>query len=68
MTLLVDDRKFQTGPLRLHFWEREKLQLDQALNLGLVSWALAEMTSFEAHGFLIMLSFKEKWYVKFWNN
>ena len=34
-------RKFQPGRLRLHFWERLKLQVDQALNLGLVSWAFS---------------------------
>ena len=28
----------QTGLLRLSFWERLNLQLDQILNVGLVSW------------------------------
>lgn len=37
-------RKFQTGWLRLYFQERLKQQLGQASNLGLVSWALAQVT------------------------
>lgn len=30
--------KFQTGQLRLHFWEKFELQLDPVLNLHLVSY------------------------------
>lgn len=33
--------KFQTGLLKSCFWERLKLQFDQALNLGLVPWAFS---------------------------
>lgn len=32
-------RKFQTGWLNLHFWEKLKLQLGHVLKLGVVSWA-----------------------------
>ena len=38
-------RKFQAGRLRGHFWERLKLQWDQALNLSLASWAFGTSDS-----------------------
>lgn len=46
-------RKFQTGWLRLHFWEKLKLQLDQVLNLGLVSWAFGTSDAILGCGFLL---------------
>lgn len=33
------DQKISNYLLRIHFWERLKLQLGQELNLGLILWA-----------------------------
>lgn len=43
LSFLVLDQKIPhcEGQLRLHFWERLKLQLDQVFSLGLVSWAFS---------------------------
>lgn len=43
---------------KLYFWERQKLRLDPVLQLGLVSWALAEVTSFWACGFFSEITYK----------
>ena len=48
----VSPRKFHIGGLRLCSWESLAQKLAQVLNLGLVSWALAQVTPFWACGFL----------------
>ena len=59
MTSSVLTRTFQSSGLRLHFWERLKLQLGQVLSLGLVSWALAQVMPFWTWDFLLNRVFGE---------
>lgn len=44
ITSLLLTRKVQTVWMRLYFWERLKEKVGQVLNLGLISWTLAQVT------------------------
>ena len=59
VTSLLLTGKFQTDWLRLHSWERLKLQLGQVLSLGWLPWGLAQATPFGACCFFLPVV----WYI-----
>ena len=55
--LIGPDRKVSDWLLKVSFLGEVEMQLDQVLNVGLVSWALAQVTLFWVCGFIFNTGF-----------